>query len=107
MLSQTGYIFLFNNLPNDFRKLDMETAVGCVGVELLRFYLRGSGDRDIVTRDRNRGVCILAYIYVIRLPGFWPFVRSTIGILARCLSADGATYIADFVSWFKRGFHSL
>lgn len=48
-LSQTGYIFLFNNLPNGFRKLDTETAADCVGVELLCFYLRRSTDRDIVT----------------------------------------------------------
>lgn len=49
MLSQTGYIFLFNNLPNGFRKLDTEMAVGCIGFELLCFYLRRGGDRDEVT----------------------------------------------------------
>lgn len=49
MLSQTGYVFLFNNSSNDFRKLDTKTAADCVGVELLCFYLRRGSDRDEVT----------------------------------------------------------
>lgn len=107
MLCQTGYIFLFNNLPNGFRKLDMGTAVGCIGFELLCFYLRKSTDRDEVTRDSNRAVCIRVYIHAIRLPGFWSLVRSTIGISASCSFVDVATYVADFYSWFKREFRSL
>lgn len=49
MLSQTGYIFLFNNLPNGFRKLDTEMVVGCIGFGLLCFHLRRGGGRDEVT----------------------------------------------------------
>lgn len=107
MLSQTGYIFLFNNLRNDFRKLDTAMSVDCVGFGMLGFGLRRSADRDRVTWHGNRFVCIRAHIHAMRLLGFWPLVCLTIGISVRYSSVDGATYIADFGSWFKRGFHSL